>query len=165
MPFHEFLWCPLKHQQSMTKECWMSEWWWLTVNVQWVSEWQWHGHFLCNVVFSDRAGKSVFLSFVFKLWKFVLANIVHVNRNPKQAPKLAAKVLLRNHFFLVSPRRRRYHSLEREAFSAWRSHAAGPHWISPPRCSQPLNYQITGQLQYTMVTTDTRARLWGGPCQ
>ena len=67
----------------MTKECWVSEWWWLTVNVQWVSEWQWHGHFLCNVVFSDRAGKSVFLAFVFKLWKFVQA-ILSTNRNLKQ---------------------------------------------------------------------------------
>lgn len=36
-------------------------------------------------------------------------------------------------------------------FSAWRSHAAGPHWISPPMRSQPSNYKITAQMQHIMV--------------
>ena len=149
----------------MTKECWVSEWWWLTVNVQWASEWQWRGYFLCKVFFSDRAGQKWFLSPAFqnvRLCKFVWANIVHkqkskIRSDATQPQKLAAVIF--------SQPVREGASRGGEVFSAWRSHAAGPHWISPPRCSQPSNYQITAQLQHTMVTTDTRARLWGGPYQ
>ena len=80
-----------------------------------------------------QSWKKCFDCFCFQALKICPGHIVHKQksktRSAIQAPKLAAKVLLRNHFFLVSPRRRRYHSLQREAFSAWRSHAAGSHWI------------------------------------
>ena len=105
MPRHWFQWCPLKHEQPMTKECWVSEWWWSTVNVQWVGEWQrYNGHRplpLQGGGLLRQSWTKVFLSPLqnFRLCKFVQPNIVHQQtsktRSATQPKKTAPITFLR----------------------------------------------------------------------
>ena len=103
---HWFQWCPLKHEQPMTKECWVSEWWWLTVNVQWVGEWQrYNGHRPLPLqgggLLRQSWTKVFFVPALqnFRLCKFVQPNIVHQQtsktRSATQPKKTAPITFLR----------------------------------------------------------------------